>query len=99
MQLKSIILLLTSLFILAQCNTTKGIAFDQLAKGKWTELKSVDGSVPIKRHEAAFVKVDKHFYLLGGRQMNPVSIYDATTKKWTEGAIPPIELHLSLIHI
>ena len=93
MQLKSILLLLASLFILIQCNTRKGVVFDQLAKGKWEALKAVDGSEPIKRHEAAFVKVDNNFYLLGGRRMNPVSIYDTTTKKWTQGAVPPIELH------
>lgn len=93
MQLKSVLFLLASLFMLAQCHTIKDIAFDQLVKGKWDILQSVDGSKPIKRHEAAFVKVDNNFYLLGGRRMNPVSIYNTTTKKWTQGAVPPIELH------
>jgi len=74
------------------CASTK-IGIAQLQKGSWAELKAVDGSQPVKRHEAAFVGIGDKFYLLGGRRMNPVSIYDNQTKKWTNGAVSPIELH------
>lgn len=82
------------LFVLLcwQCASSK-INFSTLQNGNWQALKAVDGSQPVKRHEAAFVKVGQKFYLLGGRRMNPVSIYDTNTKKWTNGAVPPIELH------
>lgn len=81
-----------SILLCWQCSINKTNLL-QLQQGKWEQLKSVDGSVPVKRHEAAFVSVNDKFYLLGGRRMNPVSIYDAKTKKWTNGAVPPIELH------
>lgn len=57
------------------------------------EVKSSDGSLPIKRHEAAFVSVGDNFYLLGGRRINPVSIFNVNTQQWTEGTAPPLELH------
>lgn len=59
----------------------------------WQEVVAEDGSRPLARHEAAFVGVGTKFYLLGGRGIRPVSIYDTETKKWTEGQKPPIELH------
>ncbi len=47
---------------------------------------------PHKRHENAFVKVGDKFYLLGGRGIKPVEIYDPATDTWTEGAHTPIEM-------
>ncbi|CAM3430180.1 Kelch repeat-containing protein [Zobellia roscoffensis] len=60
---------------------------------KWESVASADRSTPVARHEAAFVRVDDKFYLLGGRGIRPVSIYDTKTQKWTEGEKPPIEMH------
>lgn len=60
---------------------------------KWSLVKSTDDSKPLKRHEAAFVNVKDKFYLLGGRRIDYVSIFDAKTKKWTKGAKPPLEMH------
>ncbi|MEM7575681.1 MAG: galactose oxidase [Bacteroidota bacterium] len=59
----------------------------------WHSLESTDGSTPIARHEAAFVAVGDKFYLLGGRGIKPVSIYDTKTNSWTQGAESPIEIH------
>lgn len=59
----------------------------------WTEVNSKDESKPIARHEAAFVEVSGKFYLLGGRGIKPVSIFNPLTKEWSLGAKPPIELH------
>ncbi len=61
--------------------------------GSWESIKATDDSKPIARHEAAFVGLGDKFYLLGGRGIRPVSIFDTKTQKWTEGAPPPIELH------
>ncbi|MDN3665553.1 Kelch repeat-containing protein [Algibacter miyuki] len=48
---------------------------------------------PVKRHEAAFVEAKGKFYLLGGRRIQPVSIFNPKTNTWTNGAEPPIEIH------
>lgn len=48
---------------------------------------------PVARHEAAFVNVDGQFYLLGGRRVQEVSIFNPENNTWTSGAKPPIELH------
>jgi len=65
----------------------------QQSLGNWEEVKSSDGSEPVKRHEAAYIAVGKKFYLLGGRDIRPVSIYDTKTQTWSEGAEPPLEMH------
>jgi len=60
---------------------------------QWSSVVSTDGSRPVQRHEAAFVRVGEKFYLLGGRDIRPVSIYDTQTGSWSEGTEPPIEMH------
>ncbi|WNJ19118.1 family 43 glycosylhydrolase [Pontibacter sp. G13] len=59
----------------------------------WREVTSFDGSKPVARHEAAYVRVGEKHYLVGGRRIQSVSIYDPARKVWSEGAAPPIELH------
>ncbi len=59
--------------------------------GGW-ELLETNGE-PHARHEAAFVEFEGKFYLLGGRRIQPVSIYDPQTNRWIEGSPPPIEIH------
>ena len=59
----------------------------------WQLVESSDGSTPVARHEAAFVGVGDKFYLLGGRGIRPVSIYDTNTGVWTQGPEPPVEMH------
>ncbi|KGL62298.1 Kelch repeat-containing protein [Polaribacter sp. Hel1_85] len=58
---------------------------------KWETL-SCNGE-PVARHEAAFVEVDSKFYLLGGRRIQEVSVFDPNNNLWTSGAKPPIEIH------
>lgn len=59
----------------------------------WEVVLSSDKSLPIERHEAAFVKVEDKFYLLGGRKIKSVSIFDTKTKNWKLGKQPPLEMH------
>lgn len=61
--------------------------------GNWATVTSKDGSKPIARHEAAFVRIKNKFYLLGGRGIRPVSIFDTATQSWSEGSKPPLEMH------
>lgn len=59
----------------------------------WQAVTSKDGSVPVQRHEAAFVRIGSKFYLLGGRDIRAVSIFDTETEVWSTGPEPPLELH------
>ncbi|MEM6802076.1 MAG: T9SS type A sorting domain-containing protein, partial [Bacteroidota bacterium] len=61
-------------------------------QGVWQEEIAVSGA-PNPRHEAGFVKVGNKFYLLGGRGIKAVDIYDPISKSWTQGQAPPIEIH------
>lgn len=45
------------------------------------------------RHENTFVECEGKFYLLGGRGIKPVDIYDPQTNTWSQGAKPPLEIH------
>ncbi len=64
-----------------------------LVAQSWLSVSSTDGSKPVARHEAAFVNIGHKSFLLGGRGIRPVSIYDHKSGIWSEGAKPPIELH------
>jgi N-acetylneuraminic acid mutarotase len=48
---------------------------------------------PTARHEAALVAYKDKLYLIGGRRINPVDIYDPATNSWTAASKTPIELH------
>lgn len=58
---------------------------------KWQTLNCT--GEPVARHEAAFIEVEGKFYLVGGRRIQEVSIFDPGTNTWTSGAKPPVELH------
>lgn len=45
------------------------------------------------RHEHGYVQVGDRFYLLGGRRIQPVDIFDPASGTWTKGAPPPVEIH------
>ena len=57
----------------------------------WRELSPE--TFPTKRHEAAFVEMDGKFYLLGGRGIKPLEVYDPSSNRWEKKAATPIELH------
>ncbi len=58
---------------------------------KWQTLNCT--GEPVARHEAAFIEVGGKFYLLGGRRIQEISIFDPVTNTWASGAKPPIEMH------
>lgn len=57
----------------------------------WTTVETNGALHP--REECGMAEVDGRFYLLGGRGINPVDIFDPTTGTWSEGTAPPIEVH------
>lgn len=73
--------------------TTQTITQEKVQEKYWKIVAASDSSKPIARHEASFVKVKDKFYLLGGRGIRPVSIYNPQINSWSEGAKPPIEMH------
>lgn len=48
---------------------------------------------PTARHEAAFVGLGGKLYLIGGRRINPIDVFDPKTSRWTARAKTPLELH------
>lgn len=61
------------------------------AAARWETLETQGEPVP--RHEAAFVEFNGEFYLLGGRGIRPVSIYNPEKNTWRNASKPPIEFH------
>lgn len=60
-------------------------------QGVWEEVPNANE--PTARHESAFVKLGDAFYLLGGRGIKPIEIYDPETGRWRQGAAPPFQMH------
>ena len=48
---------------------------------------------PTKRHEASFLEHQGLMYLLGGRRINPVDVFDPKSNSWTKKSKPPLEIH------
>jgi len=83
MKRTALLVLLTYIFI----NT----AYAQFEKFSWKIIETNGNYTP--REECDFVAVKDKFYLLGGRGINEVNIFDPKTNTWTNGAKPPIELN------
>ncbi len=60
------------------------------AQEGWQTVDAINNPNP--RHENAFVKVGEKFYLLGGRGIKPIGIYDPASRKWSEGAPMPLPI-------
>lgn len=69
----------------------ENIQSQSLMDGRWTTIKA-EGSVT-GRHENAFVEYNGKFYLLGGRGINPVNVFDPATNTWETREKSPMEMH------
>ena len=47
----------------------------------------------VGRHENSFIEFKGKFYLIGGRGINPVNVYDPQTNKWETKSKSPFEMH------
>ncbi|MEP6713922.1 MAG: kelch repeat-containing protein [Terriglobia bacterium] len=63
----------------------------QEVSGKWSLVNATGHFHP--REEASFVRCGDRMYLLGGRGIVPVDIFDPKTRTWSAGAPPPVEMH------
>jgi N-acetylneuraminic acid mutarotase len=62
-----------------------------LADYRWSTLDTK--GQPTGRHENSFVEYKGKFYLLGGRGINPVDVYDPITNTWEAKSKSPIQIH------
>lgn len=63
------------------------------APGHWYILNAKNGTAFIPGSDAGCIAIGTKLYLIGGRALNPVNIFDTETQTWSEGATPPVELH------
>src|SRR4051812_30582065 len=66
-------------------------AYAQFENYSWKIIDAKGSYTP--REECDFVAVKDKFYLVGGRGVTDVNIFDPKTNIWTNGAKPPIELN------
>ena len=78
---------LLTVWLLTSCAAQRSLP----VTGQWAEVPLA--TTPVARHEAAFIQVGERYYLLGGRGIRPVSIFDPVSKLWTQGNPPPVEIH------
>ncbi len=58
---------------------------------KWETLDT--NGTPSKRHENGAVVFNNEIYIIGGRGIKPIDIYDPKTNIWRQNKKPPFELH------
>ena len=63
----------------------------QFENYKWSILQTTGSYIP--REECDFVNVKGKFYLIGGRKISPVEVFDPKTMAWSQVAAPPVEIH------
>ena len=59
--------------------------------GQWLPVTS--SNLPPATHETSYIQVGGKFYLIGGRHMSTVYIFNPATGAWTTGAALPMLLH------
>ena len=65
--------------------------FGDEPNGRWKEVNK--NARISKRHEACFVMVHELAYLIGGRGLKSIDVYDPRRNRWHQKTGPPIELH------
>jgi hypothetical protein len=58
---------------------------------RWSTLETA--GIVDARHDNGFIASEGLFYLLGGRGIKPVNIFDHVSGQWRQGAAPPLEIH------
>jgi hypothetical protein len=76
--------------ILVSCAGFSGAG--DLTKYQWGLISAVDSMV-VGRHENSFIEYKGKFYLMSGRGINPVNVFDPETNQWETLGKTPIEIH------
>src|SRR4051812_5781131 len=79
----SLLVLTIAMFV-----TTANAQFDGYS---WKTINATGSYSP--REETDFVNVKGLFYLIGGRRIQEIAVYDPTKSSWSAASKPPIELH------
>ncbi|HEY8401073.1 MAG TPA: malectin domain-containing carbohydrate-binding protein [Cytophagaceae bacterium] len=61
--------------------------------GTWVNIAYQGATQPAQRHECGFVQAGNKFYLMGGRGVKAVNIFNYETNTWETAPAPPIQLH------
>ncbi len=77
-------------FVLLLLNLT-GCQTLMTPEWRWETVQAT--GTPTARHEASFVEHLGKLYLIGGRRINPVDVFDPATNTWEQKSPTPIELH------
>lgn len=75
--------LLSLLIILQACQSEQA--------WEWQSVQT--NGLPTPRHEASFVEHKGQLYLLGGRRINPVDVFDPSSKTWRAKSPTPLEVN------
>ncbi|MGB7344180.1 MAG: galactose oxidase [Pirellulaceae bacterium] len=67
-------------------------AQDCVAESPAWETITVKGQ-PTARHEATLIAFQSQLYLIGGRRINPVDVFNPATNTWIAKTETPLELH------
>ena len=73
--------------LLLACQSTK----QSTPTWAWEVLETQGQPTP--RHEASFLEHKGKLYLLGGRRINPVDVFDPRSNTWQEKSPTPLEIH------
>jgi len=73
------------LILLSSCNQSDP------SNWQWETIETK--GTPTARHEAGLAAIDDKIYLMGGRRINPTSVFDTKTNSWTEKSPTPVEIH------
>jgi hypothetical protein len=83
--------LIAAWLMLCFCGAALGENDREPSTSQWQTLATKNQ--PTARHEAAFVAYKGKLYLIGGRRINPVDVFDPKTGTWEAKSSTPIELH------
>ena len=61
-----------------------------VAQSAWKAAEPLN--LPTQRHESAMTEVNGKLYLLGGRGVKPIDVYDPKKDTWTAKAMAPLEM-------
>ncbi len=86
--IKKRVLVLCSIFVVLFIQSYENL---NATVWQWETLSTINK--PTARHEAGLVACKGKLYLMGGRRINPTSVYNPKTNTWIEKSSTPIELH------
>lgn len=76
---------------MSQSEITQAVVAQSLVDRTW-ETVDTEGD-PTARHEAAMVAFQDKLFLMGGRRVNPVDVFDPSTNRWVARSPTPFEMH------